>query len=43
MAEVVQNVFADAVDAGADDASLVEFDVGNLYAFDPTPIDPQVS
>jgi hypothetical protein len=42
MTDAVHHVFGDAVDADGDDGSLVEYDVGNLYAFDPTPFDTKV-
>jgi len=42
MAEAVNAVFGNAAEADGDDGSLLQYDVGNLYVFDPTPIDPKV-
>ena len=42
MAEAVNDVFSSAADATGEDESLMEYDVGNLYVFDPTPIAPKV-
>lgn len=43
MTDAVNAVFGNATNADDEDGSLLEFDVGNLYVFDPTPIDPTVS
>ena len=43
MTDAVNDVFGEAVEAAAEESSLIEFDVGNLYAFDPTPFEAKVS